>query len=192
MWWKQVMLACTEYGVKLETGVKNLEGWKRYVSRLIQLKVTGQWVDRVEEFSSLECIRGEVSPKWAGFMDGSWGSKALFRLRNGDWQSRGSNVEGNRSCMLCGVGENTIWHVIGECQNTWERVGRQRGVVWDRKGVRDWLRPEGDMDDLEWDKRKWAAGSIVSEIQKNSGGGRTGRKGREGGKGQGGPTSAPH
>ena len=89
----------------------------------------------VRSQQSLENLVGKQQPMWDGYLDGSRGASALFKLRVGDWdmgrKRRHWQGEADEVCRLCGDGLESIVHLVQVCKVMKENMN-DMGWGWGR------------------------------------------------------------
>ena len=159
-----------EFGIDLSKSCNSFKSWKRYVRKRIRDSVVESWKREVKISKNLEWLKNKEKPKWEYYLNGTDLSKALFKLRTGDWdygeKRKKWEGEGKELCRLCGQSVENTYHIVMECNEIEIPAEFRKERYLNRKGVERVLGIRRRVKDSCWKMRRVIAGRILKKLKK--------------------------
>ena len=173
-WWVQVCALADTCGMHMSKCRQMGENqWKKMVRVQVNRKEIAVWRGEVKVHKTLEWVKAKVKPKWEGYLNGSRGASALFKLRVGDWDMGAKRrhwvAEGGDMCRLCLQGKETLEHILGTCESIKARMKGGRLDIWGSGEVKLILGMEVGGSSKEWEWRRRMARDVLDILRNREG-----------------------
>ena len=132
----------------------SMDACKRELNNKVEEKGRNEWKCKMSGKSTLEWYRGKDRPGYESCYDGSYGSDLLFKARTKSLELNSRVYRwtngGSKTCIVCESGEDeTIEHMITECDRYVDARARMLNIVKEQIGVEEWNRMSERNDNTE-------------------------------------------